>query len=223
MKDRTLKALTLLGTALGLANPLIAFAAVKFDIAGSLADPNLFVKAVSSTPWIFIGMPLFFLTDSLGWYVLPSFLIRRLLERYPLPNAPRIRALTWVYSIIGNLGVLVFLVGYYAFIAGASDVEFLIRASRLSYDWIWGVVNNLFGGSMFVLLALGLFKSGRRVTPGVNLFVGVVMLLSSVLFLIGTLAGVPSISDISSAYTIPLYLLLFPVAVLLYWPLWSKD
>jgi hypothetical protein len=223
MKARTLKALTLLGAALGLANPLIAFAAVKFDIAGSLADPNLFVKAVSSIPWIFIGMPLFFLTDSLGWYVFPSFLIRRLLERYPQPNADRIRALTWVYSIIGNIGVLVFLVGYYAFIAHAADEEFLIRASRLSYDWIWGVVNNLFGGSMFVLLSLGLFRSGKKITPGLNLFVGVVMLLSSVLFLIGTLAGMPSISDISSAYTIPLYLLLFPVAVLLYWPLWSKD
>jgi hypothetical protein len=155
--------------------------------------------------------------------VLPSYLIRRLLERYPLPNASRIRALTWIYSIIGNIGVLVFLVGYYAFIAGASDEAFLIRASRLSYDWIWGVVNNLFGGSMFVLLALGLFKHGRRLVPGVNLFVGVVMLLSSLLFLIGTLAGMPSIANISSAYTIPLYLLLFPVAVLLYWPLWSND
>ncbi len=223
MKDSSLKALTLLGAALGLANPLIAFAAVKFDIAGSLADPNLFLRAVSSGPWIFVGMPLFFLTDSLGWYVLPSYLIRHLLERYPLPSARRIRALTWVYSILGNLGVLVFLVGYSAFIARAADVEFFIRASRLSYDWIWGVVNNLFGGSMFVLLSLGLFRSGREIVSGVNLFVGTVMLLSLVLFLIGTLAGMPSISDISSAYTIPLYLLLFPVAVLLYWPLWSKE
>ncbi|MGD8457587.1 MAG: hypothetical protein PVF83_14485 [Anaerolineales bacterium] len=223
MKDKTLKTLTILGAVLGLANPLIAFAAVKFDIEGSLADPNLFLRAVSTGPWIFLGMPLFFLTDSLGWYVFPSFLIRRLLERYSLPNASRIRTLTWIYSIIGNLGVLVFIVGYYAYIAGAVDVDFFIRASRMSYDWIWGTINNLFGGSMFVLLALGLFRKVKKIVPGVNFFVGVVMLLSSILFLVGTLAGIPSISDISSAYTIPLYLLLFPVAVLLYWPLWSKE
>lgn len=217
-----LRSLTVTAALLALANPIIADSAVHFDIAQSIADPMLYVRAVSHPFWIWVGMPLFFLTDIFGWYILPTYLIRCIAALPDMPHALRLHRLSWAYTIIGSIGALVYVGGYYRYIAGAPGETFA-ELSRFSYEWIWGSLNNIVGGTMFITLGLGMRRRSPRLTMLLNLVLGVMMLLSSLLFVSGVLLHSLTISNLSSMVTMPIYLLTFPFAVLSFWPLWRPE
>jgi hypothetical protein len=199
-----------------LLNPVIAFAAINFDLAAAYLDPMLFVRVITTPLWVWFGMPMFFLTDSIGWYLLPPLIMRRLARRWNFSYATTITGLSWIYSLIGHGGLFVFLGGYVWLVAAGGSPEEFTAGAKLAYDWIWGVVNNSVGCLLFGFMAFGLGTQGRWAAMTLQLLTSVLMGASAISQSLGTLFDQPLLLTSASTITTPLYLLLFPVAVVSY-------
>jgi hypothetical protein len=213
--------LIVVGAVCALLNPVIGSAAINFDAAAAQADPLLFVRVITQPWWVWLWMPLFFVTDSLGWYILPSMVMRRLAVLHNLPNRRLVGWLSWLYSIVGHLGVFVFVVAYALLLYGTVDASGFVAMAGFSYDWIWGTVNNLFGFLLFTIIGWNLVRLQYGITGHLNLVTAGIMLVSSLSMALGTLFNLPVMTDIAGTISTPLYLFTFPCAVLSY--AWSMP
>ena len=220
MKNLKLKTLAIITAILALANPIIGFASFNFDIANAYVNPDIYINTVSQPLWIFVGMPLFFLTDILGWYILTPILLTEIADAKNLRHKRIIKILAIIYGIVGSIGVLVNFIAYYAFIGGYISGIDSVNYGKISYDLIWGTINNFFGGILFILIGINLFKI-RKFASSLSIINGAVMLSSSILLLTARIFSAPSVGEIASTITTPIYLLSFPITVLILG--WNKE
>ena len=148
------KRIALIAGILGIINPIIGFGIVDFDLALGFSNPEIMLVVVVRPFWQYIGMPLFFISDILGWYVLPPLLIILLIERLSPKNKKLLFGLVVLYALVGNYGALYYANSYALFLETGNG-KALLASSFFAYQHIWGTLNNSWGGALF--LSIGYF------------------------------------------------------------------
>lgn len=205
VKSMNTKRIGIFAGILGMLNPMIGFAIVNFDLARGFSNPEIMLDVVVRPFWRYLGMPLFFITDILGWYVLPLILVILMIRRL----APRRRwffvLLAVLYGVIGNYGAVYYAKSYVQFLA-TGDGMALLEASFLAYRQLWGTLNNIWGGVLFLSIGFLLFKHQERGLGSISGATGMLMLMASISYSLGFNAWADQVF-------VPGYLILFPVAM----------
>lgn len=190
---------------LGILNPIIGFGIVNFDLARGFSNPEIMLDVVVRPFWRYLGMPLFFITDILGWYVLPPILVILMLRRLSPRRKWVFMLLAVLYGVVGNYGAIYYAKSYAQFLANGNGVA-LLEASFLAYRYLWGTLNNAWGGVLFLSIGFLLFKHRKGSLGGITGMTGILMLLASLSYLLG-------FTVLGDQVFVPGYLILFPVAI----------
>ena len=201
------KKIAIIAGMIGIINPVIGFGVVDFDLARAFSNPEIMLGVVTRPFWQHIGMPLFFITDILGWYVLPPLLIILLMERLSPKNKRFLLSLLILYAFVGNCGVLYYLYSYATFL-GNGNGEALLASSMFAYRFIWGTLNNSWGGLLFLSIGYVLvIQHKEKRVGGLSAATGTLMLLSSISYIFNNNA-------LADKIFVPGYLIFFPITII---------
>ncbi len=178
------KRIGLLAGILGVLNPIIGFGIIDFELARGFANPEMMLEVVIQPFWRYLGMPLFFITDILGWYVLPPFLMVLMIRRLAPRRKGFLILLAILYGMVGIYGALYYAKSYLLFLADGHGVA-LLEASFWVYRHIWGTLNNLWGGALFLSMGVLLFRHRKGWLGAITGATGILMLMAAVSYLLG--------------------------------------
>ena len=205
IRSMDMKRIGILAGILGMLNPIIVFGIVNFDLAKGFSNPEVILDILVRPFWRYLGMPLFFITDILGWYLLPPLLLILMIWRLAPRHKGLLILLAILYGAVGSYGALYYAKSYLQFLENGNGTA-LLEASFLAYRHIWGTLNNVWGGVLFLNIGFLLFRHQKRWLGGISGATGTLMLMAAISYLLG-------VNGLGDRVFVPGYLVLFPIAI----------